>query len=65
MMQKKSHTWRIASAGRHAVAEDGSFLHMGGEVNTSDRDYAWIGTRDQFNNLPIDHEEYTLTRTDQ
>ncbi len=27
------------------------FLHIGGKTETKDRDYAWTGTRDQYDNL--------------
>ena len=38
---------------------------MGGTTDTFNRDYAWKGTRAQFEQLPIQHGNYTLTRTGQ
>lgn len=31
--------------------ETGEFLHMSGDCVTTDRDWAWLGTRLQFRNL--------------
>ena len=65
MMQRKSHAWKPPEAMRIAVTETGEMLHMGGEGNTTNIEYAWLGSRAQFLKLDIDHDKYTLKEREQ
>jgi len=65
MMVKKIHQWKPQEALRRAVhINDDSFLHIGGKGDTTDVEYSWKGTREQFLKLDISHDDYRLVMPD-